>query len=127
MLRFVTVPIICMKIRSSILGLTVTGLHSEGRGRCPAHRYPSPGTRGCGSYTLGHSLRPRGCGSSYRGRGRLIRPPWIPPFSEQKNFRLLWIFFWRMFVTPLLMSPILYFWEMSGVEPRELQAGALPT
>jgi hypothetical protein len=29
--------------------------------------------------------------------------------------------------TPLRMSPILYFWEMSGFEPRELpyQAGAL--
>jgi hypothetical protein len=73
--------------------LTVTGLHSEGRGRCPAHHYPSPGTKGCGSYTLGHSLGPRGCGSSSRGRGGLIRPPWVPPFSEQKNFRLfLYIF-----------------------------------
>jgi hypothetical protein len=88
MLRFVAVPIICMKIRGSILGLTVTGLHSEGRGRCPAHHHPSPGTRGCGSCTLGHSLGPRGCGSSSRGRGRLIRPPWVPPFSEQENFRL---------------------------------------
>ncbi len=97
----------CMKIRGSILGLTVTGLHSEGRGRCPAHCYPSPGTGGCGSYTRRHSLGPRGCGSSSRGRGRLIRPPWVPPSSEQENFRLFWIFFWRMLVTPLLISPIL--------------------
>ncbi len=73
--------------------LTVTGLHSEGRGRSPAHRHPSPGTRGCGCCTLGHSPGPRGCGSSSRGRGRLIRPPWVSPFSEQENFQLFQIYF----------------------------------
>ncbi len=36
---------------------------------------------------------------------------------------------YSVLATTLLMSPILYFWEMSGFEPRELpkQAGALTT
>ncbi len=39
-----------------------------------------------------------------------------------KEFFCFCIFFadWSVFATPLLMSPLLYFWEMSGFEPREL-------
>ncbi len=46
--------------------------------------------------------------------------------SKEENSEDFFVYFlegaracWAL-ATPLIMSPILYFWEMSGFEPREL-------
>jgi hypothetical protein len=68
-------------------------------------------------------------GGSGRGTAFQTQRLWGRQLEEQRKVSWIFLAGWSVLATPLRMSPFLYFWQMSGFEPKELpqQAGALPT